>query len=176
MSFNYVINQTSDDPRTASVKKFVALHKALFPKVYNKITWKNVAEMEFEIEKKGNTCYLISSSFWVSHDRSEEGSFKIYFDESASAAAMAKDLAKHKVTIPGMAKEYGSLIDPRMLELLPTTDATFYMGTAKDNPEAIADKLTKNGYRYREVSGVPVDMSDIMNTPVKQVINATYFY
>ena len=110
------------DPANATVQAFVRLHKnQIFPKLFQQLTFDMVAEIEFDIEKKGKVFFLTSSNFWMTPDRQEKGHFQIVFQDTD-------------------AKTFGKLVHPGMVNAVQKRNASFKVGYTQnlanvDKPE-----------------------------------------
>lgn len=98
------------DPANATVQALVHLHKTeIFPKLFQQLTFDMVAEIEFDIEKKGEVFFLTSSNFWMTPDRQEKGHFQIVFQDTD-------------------AKTFGKLVHPVIVNAVPKKNACFKVG------------------------------------------------
>ena len=110
------------DPANATIQAFVRLHKnQIFPKLFQQLTFDMVAEIEFDIEKKGKVFFLTSSNFWMTPDRQEEGHFQIVFQDTD-------------------AKTFGKLVHPGIVNAVQKRNASFKVGYTQnlanvDKPE-----------------------------------------
>ncbi len=119
------------DPANMTVQKLAQLHRTeIFPTLFNELTFDMVAEMEFEIEKKGKVFYVTSSDFWMTPDRLEGGHFQIRFEKEA-------------------AREYGKLVDSKMINLVRKRNDSFKIGYTQDLARV------NNNPKYKQVVSVP---------------------
>ena len=116
------MNASMIDVANATVQAFVRLHKnEIFPKLFQQLTFDMVAEIEFDIEKKGKVFFLTSSNFWMTPDRREEGHFQIVFQDTD-------------------AKTFGKLVHSGMVNVVQKRNASFKVGYTQnlanvDKPE-----------------------------------------
>ena len=104
------MNTSMIDVANATVQAFVRLHKnEIFPKLFQQLTFDMVAEIEFDIEKKGKVFFLTSSNFWMTPDRQEEGHFQIVFQDAD-------------------AKKFGKLVHSGMVNAVQKRNASFKVG------------------------------------------------
>ena len=102
-------------PTNVTVQNLVNMHKTvIFPTIFKQITFDMIAELEFELEKKGQHFFLTSSDFWMTPDRNEKGHFQLVFSDKADA------------------KKFGKLVDPGMRNMITKKNATFRIGYTQD--------------------------------------------
>lgn len=113
------------DAANETVQALVRVHRnEVFPTMFEQLTFDMVAEIEFDIKKKGKKFYVTSSHFWMTTDRNIDGYFEIQFDEQQQ-------------------KEFGKLVDTRLAATIAKKNACFKVGYTQDTDHVTSDSNLK---------------------------------